>query len=307
MMGNIELYNGQNIPDIAFGTGVMLKYSRKPALCAKMLLKQGLSSIKHGKVNRELKGSIRGRKILEQAYESGFRFFDTARIYGYSEPRIGKLHKNDLTVVTKVSDLDLERGLSTVKENLEQSLMYLNREYVDLYLLHYPHGDWIKMYQEMELLLAEGKTSAIGLCNCNVEHLEILRREGRVRPMAIQIELHPLNSKQKLRTYCQEHGICVMAHTPTGRMCSEIMEQIDLRRIAENHKKTVPQVILRWHLQNRVIPVVSTFEQSHMLENRDIYDFELSEEEIETINQLDRGMVILQSTQIDDPKYRYNL
>ena len=304
-----KLYNGYQIPDVAFGTGVIMRYTRNPILYLKKSIKEVLSSVKHHKLNRNLKGDFFCKKILSNAYNAGYRLYDTARIYGYSEKRIGEMHKEDIYVISKVSDMDIERKYmpDTVSGNLNLSLRYLNREYVDVYLLHYPHGEWLNIYRQLEKLYIVGQAKSIGLCNCGINELETIKKNNLTKPMVIQLELHPLNSKKELRDYCKKNEIQIMAHTPTGRMETKIQNSSVLNKIAVRYNKTIPQVILRWHYQNGIIPVLSTFDFCHMHENLKIYDFELSQNEMEAIDSIDEGFVLLDRNCIDDPNYVYNL
>lgn len=304
-----KLYNGYQIPDIAFGTGIIMRYSRNPMLFLKRTIKESLSSVKHHRLNRNLKGNLFCGRILSNAYEAGYRFYDTARIYGYSEKRIGEMHKDNIFVISKVSDMDIERKYmpNTVSGNLSVSLHYLNRTYVDVYLLHYPHGDWLNIYRQMEEVYKAGQAKSIGICNCGIRELEIIKENNLLKPMVIQLELHPLNAKKEFREYCKKNEIQIMAHTPTGRMETKIRNSSILNKLAVDNHKTIPQVILRWHYQNGIIPVINTFDYIHMQENLKIYDFELSGKEMEEIDSLDEGFVLLDSNCIDDPNYIYNL
>lgn len=205
--------------------------------------------------------------------------------------------------------MDIERKYmpDTVSGNLNLSLRYLNREYVDVYLLHYPHGEWLNIYRQLEKLYIVGQAKSIGLCNCGIKELETIKKNNLTKPMVIQLELHPLNAKKELRDYCKKNEIQIMAHTPTGRMETKIQNSSVLNKIAVRYNKTIPQVILRWHYQNGIIPVLSTFDFCHMHENLKIYDFELSRNEMEAIDSIDEGFVLLDSNCIDDPNYVYNL
>lgn len=302
----IHLYNNYSIPDIAFGTGVIQKYSRNQKLNLLKYIRYFLSSIKHFKINRNLYGDINTRRILQNAYDNGFRFFDTARIYGYSEKRIGQV-KGDIFIATKISKMDLERNLSTVSEILKISLNYLNKEYVDVYLLHYPEGDWLNIYSGLVQEYKKGTVKSIGICNCGIEELETIKEYKLLKPMILQIELHPLNTKVDLRKYCRDNGIVIMAHTPTARMNKKIRDSYVLRQTALKYNKSITTIIIRWHIQNGVIPVISTFNKKHMAENIDFYEFNLTKEEMENIDALNEDLVILRSKTIDDPNYIYNL
>lgn len=306
-----RLANGLTLPWIAFGTGVVWRYSRNKPLFLKRQLRLVLSSLKHMKLNRELKGNLVCKKFLKEAYDSGFRMFDTGRIYGYSERYIGQTvaRKPNVTLVTKCSAMDVERTCSpnTVAGNLDCSLKYLSVDSIDVYLLHWPERDWLEYYRQIVELHKEGKCRAFGACNLKIEHFQAIEKAGLPLPMLMQTEMHPFNAKIELREYCRERGVLLMAHTPTARGAKSCGEAEYLHTLARKYQKTVVQIILRWHCQNGVIPIVSTFSRAHMEENLDIFDFMLTEEEMKGIDSLDRGMVLLNSNGIDDPNYIYNL
>lgn len=312
-MYRYTLNNGVELPWIAFGTGVVWKYSRNPYLFLKWLARRALSSVRNVRMDRELKGNLCMDRILREAYASGYRMFDTGRIYGYSEKKLGKLRtrgiRGDFCVVTKCSGMDLARKGTpdTVKGNLDLSLSYLKSNYVDVYLLHWPEGDWIESYRQIVALCKEGHIKSYGCCNTSLSHLARIEEKELPLPIVIQTEIHPLNGNLTLRAYCREHGIQLMAHTPTGRMSREIRECPVLQGLSEKYHKSIAQIIVRWHFQNGIIPVVSSFRTPHMRENLDIFDFGLSQGEMEEIDGLDQGLRYLNTEGIDDPNYIYNL
>lgn len=309
------LRTGQTIPAIGFGTGVVRRYSRNPWLFMKARIRPILSSIKHVRLHPELVSDLYMPRIVDQAIQMNYRLFDCGRIYGYSEVMVGngilrsEKRREDFFLVTKISDMDVTRSVSPndVRGNLEDSLRYLKTSYVDAYLLHWPHGDWIDIYRQMEVLYEEGLARAIGVCNFTISRFVELEKYARIMPMICQLELHPLNTKKEVREYCKEHGILVMAHTPTGRICEKIRENKALQDLARTHKKTIAQIIIRWHYQNNVIPVIATKTPVHMCENLDIFDFSLSEEEMQMVEAQNEGYVMLPGNGIDDPNYIYNL
>ena len=139
-----------------------------------------------------------------------------------------------------------------------------------------------------------------------IEHLKAIEEVGLELPMVVQTEMHPLNVKKELREYCQAHGIQIEAHTPTSRNNKELRDSEIMKKLAAKYHKSSVQITIRWHYQNHVIPVVSTFSKEHMKDNLDIFDFELTEDEMKEIDALDRKKVLLDSQGIDDPNYIYN-
>jgi diketogulonate reductase-like aldo/keto reductase len=204
--------------------------------------------------------------------------------------------------------MDVTRKVSPndVAGNLEVSLKNIGREYADLYLLHWPEGDWLNYYEQIIGEYKKGRCRAFGACNLEMEHLKAIEDAGLELPMVMQTEMHPLCTRKKILNYCKAHGIQVMAHTPTGTRIREIQESAVILNLAKKYHKTPTQIILRWHYQNDVIPVVSTFSKNHMQENLDIFDFELTDGEMAEIDGMDQNYVTLNSHGIDDPNYIYN-
>lgn len=309
------LRTGAAIPCQGFGTGVVRRYIRNKYLFVRARIRPVLSSIKHLRLHPSLKADLFAADAVRMAYRGGVRLFDTGRIYGHSEPVIGQVlreegvRREDVFITTKVSDMDVTRAASpdTVAGNLTDSLRYLQTDYVDAYLLHWPSGDWRAIYQAMEAEYHAGRARAIGVCNFTVENFRELAEVAAVEPMICQLELHPLNSKRAVRDYCREHNILVMAHTPTGRMCEAIRACKPLQDLAAKYHKTIAQVILRWHYQNGVVPIVATTSPAHLAENQAIFDFALTESDMAAIEALDEGLVLLPGCGIDDPNYIYNL
>ena len=141
---------------------------------------------------------------------------------------------------------------------------------------------FLESWKEMESLYEEGLCKAIGVCNCNIHHLNEIRKIAHVMPMVNEFECHPLFTQDELRSYCKENNIQVMAYTSTGRM-DERLKKTVLVPISKKYGKSIAQIILRWHQQLGNIPIVNSTKPAHMIENTKISDFELTEEEINSI------------------------
>lgn len=305
------LRNGLEIPWISYGTGVVWKYTRNLGLFLKVNAKQVLFSLYNRKINRELQGNLHIREALNNAYDVGFRMFDTGRIYAKSEKAIGETVSNkiDSFVTSKCSAMDVERNCSpdSVRGNLEISLKNLKRSQLDLYLLHWPEGEhWLEYYEQIVQAYKDGKVRAFGACNLKMEHIKAIQDAGLELPMVIQEECHPFYSRADVRNFCKKNGIQFEAHTATMRSNPIALENDVLLGIARKYGKTVPQIIIRWHYQNDVIPVCSSFSKRHMQENMDIFDFDMTEEEMGSIDGLNMDYICLDATGIDDPNYIYN-
>ena len=312
------LRNGVEIPVIGFGIGVVKRYIRKPSVFVKARVRPVLSGVKHlnfQAIYKVWQQDFGMDKVIDEAISQGYTLLDTGRIYGHSELEMGKavnrssLKRSDFFINTKVSDMDLFRACSPddVEGNFRLSLKYLQTDYVDGYLLHWPHGNWLDIYRQMEDIYEAGLARSIGVCNFHLEHFLRLEQCCRIMPMLHQMELHPLNSKKEIRDYCNKNGILIMAHTPTGRMCSMIRQNEVLKELAKKYNKTIAQIIVRWHYQNGVVPIIATKSAAHMDENADIFDFALSEYDMEMIESIDQGEVMLSGNGVDDPRYIWNL
>lgn len=281
----VELINGVNMPVIGFGTDMTFVYIRKNILAgikdfAKDIIKNNAYCFK-----RDM--SI--NKIVSIAPKLGCNLFDTARAYGQSERVLGsalkKYKREDVFIVTKLSNSDQKKG--NVEQALRTSLKRLNMEYVDLYLMHWPQTDtFIESWKQIELLYKKGLAKAIGVCNFNEHHFEELKQYAEIMPMVNQYECHPLFAQKTLENYCYKNNIQVMAYTPTGRMDKRITENKNLKVIANNYRKSVAQVIVRWHYQQGRVPVINTTKIEHVKENIDIFDFELSDGDMKKIDSI---------------------
>ncbi len=239
--------------------------------------------------------SAKGRAALETAIETGYRSFDTATIYG-NEATVGEIleetavPRDELFITTKVWNSD--QGFRRCREAFEKSREKLRVEYLDLYLIHWPVAEtFVETWRAMEELYEEGAVRAIGVCNFNPEHLEVLRRESSVVPALNQVELHPYLAKPQLRSYCREHGIAVEAWGPLMR--GAVTEDATLSSIAAAHDKSPAQIVLRWDLQHDIITIPKSATPSRIRENADIFDFSLSQQEMDEIDALDRNQVMV--------------
>jgi len=227
---------------------------------------------------------------VRRAVRIGYRGFDGASAY-HNEKWLGRgirwsgLPRERLFVTTKLSNQAQFRG--DVRKALMQSLVFLGLRYVDLYLMHWPvPGHFQSSWLEMEALYQEGLARAIGVCNFHRHHLETLMREATVVPAVNQVELHPLLSQSDVRHICKDLGIQVQAYSPLARMHPRLIGNETLAEIASRHRKSVPQVILRWVVQHGVATVPKTASPVRLEENFRIYDFSLSDGEMAQIDSL---------------------
>lgn len=286
MCEKIVLSNGVEIPRIGYGAPIVLTYLYNPKVRPLKVAKYWIGNAL--KRNRQYKLDTSIGPILNKLSSVGCHLIDTSRAYAGSERCIGNMLKNekreDYFIVTKLCNHDQING--NIREALLTSLSELQTDYVDLYLMHWPVTDtFLNAWKEMEKLYKEGYCRAIGVSNCNIHHLEALQTIAEIKPMVNQIECHPLFTQNELRDYCKKNGIQVMAYTPTARM-DERLKKTVLVEIAKQHKKSMAQVILRWHIQLGNIPIVNTANIAHLKENYDIFDFELNADEMNQISAI---------------------
>ena len=229
-------------------------------------------------------------KIVKYALEIGYRQIDTASFYG-NEVGIGngikesEINREDIFLVTKLWNDD--HGYDKTIEAFNKSLERLQVNYIDLYLVHWPNKLNSETWKAFEYLYKTGKVKAIGVCNFKIGHLEELKKTAEIMPMVNQIEIHPQSSKNDILSYCEENNIQLVAWSPIMR--GKLFSNELMIGLAEKYKKTIAQIILRWHLQRGVIPIPKSSNEERIKENLNIFDFELSNDDIKTIDLLNEG------------------
>ena len=229
-------------------------------------------------------------KIIKYALNIGYRQIDTASFYG-NEVGIGngikesRINREDIFLVTKLWNDD--HGYDKTIEAFNKSLERLQVNYIDLYLVHWPNKLNSETWKAFEYLYKTGKVKAIGVCNFKIGHLEELKKTAEIMPMVNQVEIHPQSSKNDMLSYCEENNIQLVAWSPImrGKLFSNKL-MIDL---SEKYKKTIAQIILRWHVQRGIIPIPKSSNEERIKENLSIFDFELSNDDMNTIDLLNEG------------------
>ena len=254
-------------------------------------------------------------KIVEtigKAFELGYRSFDTAWRY-HNEKEISKalkvhgIKREEVFITTKVNAdaLFFKRyhggklsflniPIRSVKRAVEMSFENLAFDYVDLFLVHTPWPMYPKMYEVLTDFYHKGRIKAIGVSSFLPPMIESLKEISDVVPAVNQFEISPLNTQKKLIKYCQDKGIAVEAmstfsHFRSNEPRKEITENETIKVIANKYRKSVVQVILRWLVQQGIIVIPKTWDINHLSENINIFDFELTSEEMAIINGLDQG------------------
>ncbi|WP_409274098.1 aldo/keto reductase [Neobacillus sp. SCS-31] len=228
---------------------------------------------------------------VSEALRLGYRLIDTAALY-QNEEGVGRavrqsgIPRKEIFITTKVWNND--QGYESTLKAFETSLAKLGLEYIDLYLIHWPvKGKYIETWRALERIYEEGKVRSIGVSNFNIHHLEDVMGQSSLKPAVNQVELHPALAQKELREFCGKNDILVQAWSPLAR--GRILADPVLTALAEKNKKTPAQVILRWHLQNGIAVIPKSVTPARLKENADIFDFELSTEDMELINSLDVG------------------
>ena len=232
------------------------------------------------------------QQAVTDALDSGYRLIDTAAAY-QNEEAVGQAIKNssvkreDVFVTSKlwVSDFNYRRA----KAGIDTSLQKLGLDYMDLYLLHQPYGDTMGAWRALEEAQKEGKIRAIGVSNFYADQLKDLELTMPVKPTVNQIEVNPWYQQSREVKFAQSEGIRVEAWAPFAEGKHNIFTNETIARIAEKYGKSNGQVILRWLLQRGITVIPKSVHQKRMAENIDVFDFELSDDDMKTMAGLDKG------------------
>ncbi|WP_125979892.1 aldo/keto reductase [Loigolactobacillus iwatensis] len=258
---NVTLNNGVKIPQL--GLGVFLV-----------------------KDANELKQSIKW------ALAADYRHIDTAMIYE-NETAVGEaikesnLDRKDLFITSKLWNSD--HGYEETKAAFNASLKRLGVDYLDMYLIHWPSPNYIESWKAMEELYHAGKIRAIGVSNFQIHHLEDLMAHTDVVPVVNQIETHPYFQQKGLHDFMAKHNIAHEAWGPLGQGKGNVLNDPTLTELAKKHTKSTAQIILRWHVQRDEIVIPKSIHENRIQQNRDIFDFSLSDEEMAKIAAIDKN------------------
>jgi diketogulonate reductase-like aldo/keto reductase len=235
-------------------------------------------------------------ELIGAAYEKGYRLIDTAAAYS-NEIAISKaisengINREDLFISDKV--WNTSRGYEAVRKACQTSLKKLKTDYLDMYLIHWPasmklYPNWREInadtWRGMESLYEDGIVRNIGVCNFKIHHLEELKKSANIMPVIDQVELHPGMNQNELIEYCSREKIAIEASSPLGN--GQILENDVLRKISEAKAVSPAQVALRWEYQKDVITIPKTSDISRLCSNIDIFDFELSDDEMRMIDSI---------------------
>ncbi|MDG5788970.1 aldo/keto reductase [Evansella sp. AB-P1] len=230
---------------------------------------------------------------VKTAIELGYRSIDTASAYG-NEEGVGRaiaesnVPREELFITSKLRNAD--QGYEETLAAFEKTMSKLGLDYLDLYLIHWPtpkYGTYIETWKAFEKLYKDGRIRAIGVSNFQSHHLEDIIKQCEIVPMVNQVEYHPRLTQVELNEFCKKNKIQLEAWSPLMR--GELLDHPTLVEIGKKHGKSTAQVILRWDLQNGVVTIPKSIKRHRIEENANIFDFELSESDMNKINSLNEN------------------
>lgn len=230
------------------------------------------------------------------ALEDGYRLIDTANAY-VNEKAVGRAMKKS---GLKREEIFLETKLwPSFYENddaVDKTLERLGTDTIDLLLIHQPAGNYVAGYRQMEKAYQEGKVKAIGLSNFNQAQMEEILGLCQVKPAVLQTEVHPYFQEQELKSFLSKEGMVIQAWYPLGHGDKALLEEPLFTELGKKYGKTNAQIILRWHIQDGNIVIPGSKNPAHIKDNFDLFDFSLTEEEMEKIAALDKNTRYYYST-----------
>lgn len=260
-----ELHNGVKIPCVGFGT---------------YQIPNGEAAV----------------SAVRNALESGYRHIDTAAGYGNEESvgiavKQSGISRDEIFITSKLQNP--EHGYENTMRAFEQTMKNLDMDYLDLYLIHWPNpikfrNEWQSAnagtWKAFEELYKAGRIRSIGISNFHLRHIDELMKTATIEPMVNQIRLCPGDTQDEVVSYCKERNIVLEAYSPLGT--GQLFEVPDMKAIAQKYGKTIAQIGIRWSLQKGYLPLPKAVSESHIRENADIFDFELSEQDVQVISDL---------------------
>lgn len=260
-MKNVRLNNGVEMPILGFGVYQIPDYNE----CKKSVL---------------------------QALETGYRLIDTASAY-QNEKAVGDaikesgIDRKELFVTTKL--WITETGYEKTKKSFEESMEKLQLDYLDLYLIHQPFGDYYGSWRAMEELNENKKIRAIGVSNFYPDRFVDLAENSKIKPAVNQIETHPLFQREYDDKIMKEYGTQIESWGPFAEGKNNMFNNPTISKIGKKHNKSAAQVILRWLIQRNVVVIPKSVRKERIIENFNVFDFELSEDDMNKIKSMDMG------------------
>ena len=240
--------------------------------------------------------------VVKAAVDNKAMGFDTSPSYKTEEMLANSVKKvmaenplvkrEDFFITSKIDSWQMIERRGDIRPFVESILKKTGLEYWDLLLIHWPQPEFFeKTWLSMEKLYEEKIIKNIGVCNCKERHFKRLEAAGaNYVPMVAQNEIHPLNTENDVVGYCNEHNITVQAYSPLGRMIADVRNNAVLNILADKYKVSVPQLMIRWHIQRGLVPIVKTSSAKRVKDNINVYSFEITREDMELITSLDRHL-----------------
>lgn len=281
------LANGAQMPVMGLGTDDVF-YLHKLYHSKNRIIQRFVSAYQ----NRILRPYLNYKlsNTIAKAIRIGYRLIDTSAAYHNEEAigraiRISGVPRSELFITTRVTNQQQFRG--NIRSGFFTSLKKLGLDYVDLYQFHWPVPEhYLDTWREIEKLYEEGYIKAIGIANCHTHHIEEILKICKIKPMVNEIEVHPLFSQKPLIEYCKQHNIRVEAYTPLARFDERLRRNRLLLGLAEKYHKSPLQIIIRWHIENGVVPIPRSTNVERLKSNIDVFDFQLTSEEIKAIDSI---------------------
>ena len=240
----------------------------------------------------QISGDEKTKEACLEAFKLGYRHIDTAHAY-QNERGVGQavkesgIPREEIWITTKL--WPSEYGEGKTAKAIDKMLERLQTDYIDLLLLHQQFGDYLGAWKDMEKAVAESKVKSIGLSNFESERLEEVLAAATINPSVLQVECHPYYQQNDLKKRIAPYNTVIESWYPLGHGDAALIEEPVFTKLAEKYGKTNAQIILRWHIQEGIIVFPKSSNPVHIKENIDIFDFELTEEEMNEIRQLDKG------------------
>ena len=236
-----------------------------------------------------IKDNDEAEKCCLESFKLGYRHIDTAHLYG-NEKGVGEairksgIPREQIFLTSKIWHNECGEGVT--EKAIDRMLKRLNLSYVDLLLIHWPVGDYCGAWKDMEKAVEAGKLKSIGLSNFKKKNLDDILKIAKIMPVVDQVECHPYAPCDDLRKELDKINCYIEAWSPIGRGNSQLLQEKIFEELGKKYNKTAPQIILRWHIEKGNIVFPKSSNLAHIKENMDIFDFKLTKEEIEKIDQL---------------------
>lgn len=254
-------------------------------------LNNGIKMPKVGFGVYQIKDQEQCKQAVLDAIDAGYRLIDTAQSYG-NEEAVGKaiketsIPRNELFITTKVWVSNY--GYEKAKASIEESLKKMQLDYIDLALLHQPFNDYYGAYKALEDLYKDGKIKAIGVSNFYPDRLVDLAIFSDIKPAVNQVEVNVFHQQITAQTYNEKYNVQMEAWAPFAEGRNDMFTNPELKAIGDKYGKSIAQVILRWLVQRGIVPLAKSVKKERMQENIDIFDFELSDEDMAVITKMDK-------------------